>query len=53
MKTVNVHPQKFNTDEILATAQRRVALVKEMEVARAAGDTAKLNELRAELLRTK
>lgn len=53
MKSVNVHPQKFNIDEILATSQLRVSLVKEMEAARAAGDTAKLNELRAKLLGTK
>lgn len=53
MKSVNVHPQKFNTEEILATAQLRVSLVKEIEAARAAGDMAKVNELRTKLLGTK
>lgn len=53
MKTVNAHPQKFNTDEILATAQLRSSLVKEMTAARAEGNTAKVDELRKKLLETK
>lgn len=53
MKSVNVHPQKYNSAEILETAHKRVALVREIAAARDEGNIAKVNELRKKLLETK